>query len=192
MDNQNGQRKRKKTARGRHGGGSALIGIGRCKARDPRVVRGRPSSRRPFVRTTTADSRQQTADSRRWRRCAPVTRAPARLDFASQPNDRDSSFGADETIRRGGVISACAPLRRCAAAPLRRCAAAPLSPLARLARLSLGLASRLSSLVAPRTTSPSRTIPFVGGWRATPPSTHQTVRAYVTPGVSSFVLFRST
>ena len=73
------------------------------------------------------------------------------------------------------------PLRRCAAAPLlRRCAAKPLR-LSRLARLFDLRAVCRGRLHAARYTSPSRTMRFVGGWSATPPSTAAR-RAYVTTG----------
>ena len=132
----------------------------------------------------------------------PSPRDPYRHALTRRPPQTKAISYLERTKRfEGGVIRACAPLHRCAAVPLRRCAAAPLrryaaAPLRRCAALasrsprSPHARSRLSPLVAPRDTSPSRTIRFVGSWSHS--SIHHTVRAYVTPGVSSFVLFRST
>ena len=129
------------------------------------------------------------------RRALPgATRRRARsLLWISQLKRTKANVNLERLERfEGGVVSACAPLRRCAAAPLRRCAAAPLrrAPL----RSYASLASRSPRALASRARLfdfrvyrgrraaryiSSRTMRFVGGWSATPPPTACTVHAYV-------------
>ena len=104
---------------------------------------GQPS-RRPLslrcVRTADDNSRQQTADSRQQHTdgCADDSSSDARSPLWISQLTRTKANANLEWLDRfeGGVVSVCAPLRRCAAAPLRRCAAAPLRRCASLASRS--------------------------------------------------------
>ena len=132
-----------------HNSAGSTAPIRHRRAQGARPVLGRPS-RRPLsvaFEQQTAGSRQQTAD-RRSDSCSDA-RSPL---WISQLTRTKTNLNLEWLDRfEGGVVSACASLRRCAAAPLRRSAAPPLRrsaapPLSPLASRSLSpLASHLSS-----------------------------------------------
>ena len=115
---------------------------------------GRPSRRPLSVVFEQQTARQQTAHG-----CADDSSSDARLPlWISQLTRTKANVNLGWLDRfEGGVVSACAslrrcaaaPLRRCAAAPLRRCAAAPLRHCASLASLAF-LTSASVAGVAPR------------------------------------------
>ena len=125
------------------------------RAQGARPVLGRPSRRPLSVVFEQQTARQQTAHG-----CADDSSSDARLPLWISQLTRTKANANLVWLDRfeGGVVSACASLRRCAAAPLRRCAAAPLRRCASLAsRSPRALAFPTSASVAgvaPRDISP--------------------------------------